>query len=300
MLTCLAPRPAQAGETPAAAPRGALAWKPSWHRFTTNEAAFVTALTVGAYILDRKLPDYPTPNMDFELPLVDPGVRHLVRADTSEDQRTWARLSDIGFRAMVLFPYVVDAGVVALGVQRNADVAAQLLLIDLEAFTLAGILQLATSRLTSRTRPFVDECADDDRGPSRRCGDTREHRSLYGGHASAAFTSAGLTCLHHQHLPLYGGGAPDQWACVWAVTFASFVAAARIAADEHWASDTAVGIGTGWLFGYVLPKWLHYGSPREGPRSLLRSVLSPRSGFRWSPSFQPVADGGTLNVQARF
>jgi len=33
------------------------------------------------------------------------------------------------------------------------------------------------------------------------------YQSFYSGHAAATATMAGLTCVHHQHLPLYGGGS---------------------------------------------------------------------------------------------
>ncbi|HVH42139.1 MAG TPA: phosphatase PAP2 family protein [Labilithrix sp.] len=300
------PGVALAKEPPAGAPPGKVEWKRGWDRFTPAEAAFTTALTVGAYVLDKKMPDYPEPKWDFEVPLLDPAVRGLFRARTAENQEVWVRWSDIGFRSLVLFPYIVDAGIVALGVHRNADVAAQLFFIDLQSLTFAGLSQLVTSRLTSRTRPFVQDCADDNRSARHVCGETREHRSFYGGHASAAFTSAGLTCLHHQHIPLYGGGAPDAWACVWALSFASLTAMARIGADEHWASDTVIGVGTGWLFGYLVPRWLHYGTTRTRPQSLIgrlmipgRTVAGDRS-FLWAPQFSPSDDGGVLAVRAAF
>src|SRR5207253_5621614 len=37
---------------------------------------------------------------------------------------------------------------------------------------------------------------------------------FYSGHAAATATSAGLTCAHHQHLPLYGGGLADLVPCL--------------------------------------------------------------------------------------
>jgi hypothetical protein len=280
-------------------------WRPGWDRFTPAEGAFTALLNLGTYVADKKLPDYRTPHLDFELPLVDPALRGL-RARTSEHQAVWAQWSDIGFRSSVLFPYIVDAGIVALGIHHNVDVAAQLFLIDFEAFSFAGLAQHVLSRVTSRPRPYVQDCRDDGKSTSHICGDTRDNRSLYGGHSSAAFTAAGLTCLHHQHLPLWGGGAADTWACVWAISYATFTSMARIFADEHWASDTIAGIGTGWFFGYVLPQWLHYGSAGSKPRSLVGRLMIPGRTVEgdhpwlWFPTFSAVDDGGIGAIRAVF
>jgi hypothetical protein len=284
-----APNDARAEGLLTGAAPGKVEWKDGkWDRFTPAEVGFTTLLTVGGIYLDQSLPDPIHPHLDFEVPLLDPGIRGL-RARTARGQETWADWSDIGYRTMGLFPIVFDAGVVALGIHRNVDVAAQLFLIDLESFTVAALAQQMTSRLTSRPRPYRQECADDGKSTNHECGGLRDIRSFYAGHTSAAFTAAGLTCLHHQYLPLYGGGAPDAWACVWALSFASFTAIGRVAADEHWASDTVVGIGTGWLFGYVMPKWLHYGSGGTRPISLV--------GKGMAPTFNAVGDGGVLGVR---
>lgn len=281
---------------------GKVEWKDGrWDRFTPAEGALVTLVTVGGIALDARLPDPFTPKLDFEVPLLDPGVRGLLRARTAESQELWAKWSDIGYRTMGLFPIIVDAGVVALGVHRNVDVAAQLFLIDYEAFSLAALSQQMTSRLTSRPRPFRQDCADDGKSTRYECGNLRDVRSFYAGHASAAFTAAGLTCLHHQHIPLWGGGAPDAWACVWALSMASFTALSRVTSDEHWASDTIVGVGTGWFFGYLMPKWLHYGSGSSRPKSLVGGLIGPKSprdgGVLLAPTFTAVGDGGMLGVR---
>ena len=69
----------------------------------------------------------------------------------------------------------------------------------------------------------------------------------------ATFAAAGLMCVHHEMIPLFGGGAPDTLACAWGITAASLVSTMRVVADEHWASDVLLGAGVGWGFGYYLP-----------------------------------------------
>src|SRR6185369_8075255 len=82
------------------------------------------------------------------------------------------------------------------------------------------------------------------------------------GHAVSAFTAAGLSCVHHAHLPLYGGGLPDALACAAALTVASGVGVVRIMGDRHYVSDVIVGAAIGFLVGFGLPSLLHY---RERP-----------------------------------
>jgi membrane-associated phospholipid phosphatase len=77
----------------------------------------------------------------------------------------------------------------------------------------------------------------------------------------------------------------------------------RIIADEHWASDTLVGVGTGLLYGYFLPKWLHYDRKKRGASAGIIGGASsdPRSPVRaWAPHFKPVDNGGVLGVAALF
>jgi membrane-associated phospholipid phosphatase len=298
------------GAAPGAAsaePAKRVEWQRGWDRFTPAEGAATVGALLGTYIVDSSFPNPEHAVLDFQVPVLDPTGRELLRFRRADDQDVWARWGDIGFRTMALFPYIVDAGVVALGIHRNVDVAAQLLLIDLEAFSLAGLVHHTTSRLTGRPRPYMEECFDDGDSTRYRCGvDKREVKSFYAGHASAAFTSAGLTCLHHQNLPLWGGGGADQWACVWAVTLASFTAYTRIASDEHWLSDTMIGVGTGWLFGYFVPKWLHYGSATSRPKSLVGRLAIPGRAIGndrdvlWAPVFAPSYDGGTVGIRAVF
>lgn len=289
LLACVGP--ATASEPPLAAPRGKAAWRPEWDRFTPAEGAATIGLTLGSYFLEKRVPDPDHALLGGPVPLLDAPVRYVFRGRTRQEQVTFERLSDIGFRGLALFPYVVDAGVVALGVHRDPDLAAQLALIDAEALTLSGITQIAASKLIGRARPYEEDC----RGPgsqttSRTCGKP-DDKSFYSGHAAAAFTSAGLVCLHHQNIPLYGGGAPDAWACTWALTVATGTGLLRIAADDHWASDVLVGVGIGWFYGYVMPRFLHYDT---------RRARAKRSAFTWVPSFRPVDDGGTLGVSAVF
>jgi len=71
---------------------------------------------------------------------------------------------------------------------------------------------------------------------------------------------AGLTCAHHRHLPLYGGGWPDVAICVATLAAASSTAVLRVMSDRHYSSDALLGVGIGLASGWGLPEWLHYGA----------------------------------------
>jgi membrane-associated phospholipid phosphatase len=307
VASLLGPLEASASEPPLAARPGPVEWKPEWRRFSANEGVATIGLTVGSYLLERRLENPDHTLLPGAIPLLDDPVRWALRGRSAKAQIAFERISDLGYRGMALFPYVIDVGVLALGVHRSADVAAQMALIDAQSLTLAGVTQLLASRVLGRERPYEQDC----RGPgsrttSRDCQATADHKSFYSGHTAAAFTSAGLVCVHHQYLPLLGGGAPDAWACTWAVTVATATGFLRIGADAHWASDVIIGAGVGWLYGYVMPRFMHYDTPsararrRAGGASATFGPLDERGHdplrVLWTPTFTPVQDGGVIGI----
>lgn len=272
-LVLFAASPASAGEG-LAAPPGKVEWRREWPKFTPGEAALTLGTTAAGFFLERRLDQAPFGTFTLEIPIVDTVPRDLLRASDPNRQRIFAEYSDMGFRMMAFFPYVMDAGIVALGIHQNPEVAGQLALIDAQALTLSGITQLVVSRVVGRRRPYLEDCDV--------CDDPSDVRSFYSGHAAAAFTSAGLVCVHHQHLPLYGGGPVEAWACMWALGVASATGLLRIVSDNHYMSDVLVGAGIGWFYGYLMPKLLHYRTGKPEPE-----IVS-----RFLPSFAPARDGG--------
>lgn len=280
-LVALAPT-ASAGEP------AKVAWHDEWPRFSGWEGALTLAGTAGVFVAERRLADPPEARVTFEVPLLDPGVRWLLRGRTENVRDAFADYSDVGFRMMAFFPYVVDVGFASLLLHRNPDVAAQLFLIDAQALTLSGATQLFVSRLVGRQRPYVQDC--ESRDPTiDRCGTRNDFKSFYSGHSAGAFTTAGLVCNHHQHLPLFGGGPVEAWACTWALGAATLTGIARIVYDAHYASDVLVGAGIGWFYGYVMPKWMHFRD--GGPMGRLG---------RWTPTLAPTGDGAVLSAVGTF
>ena len=110
-------------------------------------------------------------------------------------------------------------------------------------------------------------------------------------------TAATLTCVHHSHLPLYGGGAGDTVACGVMLGAALMNGFGRVVTEKHYPSDLVVGFGVGAFAGWVLPELLHYAHPlRRAPSSdtsalvRVRAVLLPS----WSKGQPGVSLIGTF------
>ncbi len=236
-------------------------WNERWPRVRLIEVIDIALLTVGS-ILIHQSPYQKTARWKGPI-LFDKPARSFLKLDTAHGQEAAANVSDYLYKGMVLAPYVVDNYLVALGVHQNADVALQMTLINMQSLGLSGVISLGAQHLVGRARPYTDDCPEGGVGPTKTgfstCGDSADNQSFYSGHAAAAFTMAGLTCVHHQHLPLYGGGVPDAVVCGVMLAAATTTGLTRIMADRHWTSDVLLGTAVGLFNGYLLPAWLHYG-----------------------------------------
>jgi membrane-associated phospholipid phosphatase len=274
-------------------PKTDVYWHEDWPRFSFFELLLSAAVTARNADLGTHLDGPGDALVKFEVPILDKGGRALLRGSGPSQRAGARRISDLGFRLMVLSPYILDEGFGALVLHQNADVALQLALIDFEVFTLAGMTQLLGSRLTGRVRPsFYDTGC-----PPEGCPKGDDFRSFLSGHAMASFTGAGLICVHHEMIPLFGGGAPDTLACAWGVAAATLTGTMRIVADEHWTSDVMLGAAVGWGFGYYLPKLLHFHT-----KYIVRKHLQDGkpSAVTWMPTFAGTADGATAGIAGQF
>lgn len=270
--------------------RNEVHWHDEWTKFTWNEALISAAVTVANLNLEEALDGPREATVEFYVPLMDKEWRSLLVETNLSRRQAYARLSDIGYKGLVFAPYAIDV-TLTLAVHRNPEVAAQLFLIDFESFTLAAATQMLISRTIGRARPYViDLCTG-----GRPC-EGGPYRSLVSGHTMAAFTAAGLMCLHHEMLPIFGGGLPDKWACAWAVTVASATGFLRLPADEHWMSDVLLGAGLGSFYGYLLPKWLHFTKPLGKTKA-----GTSTSTFHAVPTLLPSTEGGgVLSLSGTF
>jgi membrane-associated phospholipid phosphatase len=251
-------------------------WAEDWPRVRLWEGLGIVALTVGSSVIAGEWEPHATPTWRGGI-LFDDAVRDALRGRSFATQQTAAELSDYFYKGAVITPYVVDVYVVALGIHQSPDVALQMALINLQSLGLAGVVSLTAERAAGRARPYVGDCGPDGMvrdGAGRplfnTCGSSGDSESFYSGHAAATATMAGLTCAHHQHLPLYGGGLADLAPCLAMIGVSGATGVARVVADRHWASDVVIGWTVGALSGYVLPSALHYGFGSGGPALELR------------------------------
>ena len=274
VLLVLAPGTALAQDAP-------LEW--DYPTFRTEEAVATLAFGVGTFVAEVVQPTVQEPRWKGGV-LFDDAVSNGLRARSLEGQERALAWSDTLWRASLVYPVVVDVWVLALGVHRSPEVAAQMLLIDLQAFALTGSLTLVGQLLTRRERPYVPRCGTD-QGFSP-CGTKRDYTSFPSGHAGITMTSAMLTCSHHRRLDLFGNRAASGVVCGLAVSAAVGAGVLRIVGDRHHATDVLAGLAVGVLSGYVVPAWLHYGF------SLKASSRPGRPRVRWTAAPQPMGQGG--------
>ena len=254
--------------------RSGVQWNPRWPRFRTSEAV-VTGVSAAAALGSLAIP--PSKTRWNTVPAFDAGARSALRL-SARSGRDFARdVSDVLLTSLIN-QLLVDAFVVAWWKHDRRVVAAQMILMDVEAFAFTGAVNALTAAIASRERPYSGACTGPEERQPDDCTSSKRYRSFFSGHASSAFTAASLTCAHHAHLPLYGGGAPDTVACAGALGAAAAVASMRVLADQHFVTDIVTGAAVGTLSGLGLPWLLHYRTSRDveaGRRSRISVRVLP-------------------------
>jgi membrane-associated phospholipid phosphatase len=267
--------PARAHSTDDAPPKGRVGWSAEWRRFRLWELALTAAAGAGAVAIHYYDPPPTTPLWYGSNPF-DDTFRGWLRLDT-RDARTHANTVSnwlwLGGGAM---PFVVDLPI-ALLVHRQPGLTGQLLLMDLEATAVSQFISNALLFETGRGRPSYQNCLADP-AYNNLCGTPANNISFPSGHVMTIATAAGLTCVHHHYLPLYGSPAADAGACVLMSVATVATGVTRMMADHHRASDVLVGAGLGFSIGYGMPWLLHYRVRGDGTASgagLPGAVLVP-------------------------
>lgn len=215
----------------------------------------------------------------------DNGARDALRPGTRDGRRRAGDASDV-LVAVGINHLLFDSMVVAWNVHGRTSVAWQMLLIDVETLAFARALTSIVKTAVGRQRPYVQDCeTDPEISDLEECEGSDRYRSFFSGHTSTAFATAGLTCVHHANLPLYGGGLGDGLACVGSLATASAVGVLRVMADDHNATDVLAGAAVGLASGIGLPWLLHYRLPQfeagdvaRGAGVSVRLVPSPTGG----------------------
>ncbi|HEY6460432.1 MAG TPA: phosphatase PAP2 family protein [Polyangiaceae bacterium] len=251
-------------------------WSDDWPRVHLLEALVAVTLTAGDTLFEDyvPLPSHASWNKPI---LFDSWARGVFRGRTAAVQSFASTSTDIMYKGGALVPFLVDDYFAAASVHQNADVALQLAIIDFQSFGIAGLVSLGAEHAVGRARPYTLSCdasgkvVDAQGHVMQTCGTSNDFRSFYSGHATATATSAGLVCVHHQHLSLFGGGFADLAPCLFMIGVSAATGVLRLVYDEHWASDVIVGWADGVLSGYVLPSLLHFGFGSGRPIGQIRA-----------------------------
>lgn len=214
--------------------------------------------------------------------LFDAAVRNALRAESRPGRDRARAVGDVFYFGGALAPTLIDNLFVTLGVRRAPEVAAQMLLINLEAYAVAGALLIGSENVFARARPSMRPCERDGTYEAY-CGNPDEKSSFISGHTGVVATSAGLICAHHQYLHLYGNDVADTLACGIGIGAALTTGIARIINDRHYATDTLAAFGVGALSGYALPVLRYYRSEETGSSHwlILPDVTQTSAGIRF-------------------
>jgi membrane-associated phospholipid phosphatase len=288
MLLFVTPASAQnarSGRTP-------LEWR--WQRFRVWEYP-LTVAALGAATYLRAFGDPPAADWKGGV-LMDDWIQEHTAIQSIPQRSRVATMTDLFFYGSMAYR-LVDSALIPSIVWRSPDVALQMSMIDLESFGFLAIALWGSQALYGRERPLVDRCADPRfaaaEGACDRDGQER-NRSFFAGHPAVVLTAAGLTCMHHSHLPLYGGGAADTLACGTMLGAAALTGAGRVVTEKHHASDLLVGYAFGGIAGWLLPGLLHY---RRSGASVARAGTASVATVRASvvPQIGPDALGVSLH-----
>lgn len=229
-------------------------WQPEWSRFDLPHALITGSAAATAVGLRLVHPRVVGWKQDL---LFDSAFREAFRADDAGTRATLGDVSDVLQAGFMLFPFVVDAGLVAALIHDDPRLGLELTLIGLESFLVSSVAISASKTFVGRVRPDAEMCPETS---DYACRSKVNRESFLSGHTAVAFTSAGLMCANHLNLDLYGGGAADTAACVGALGLATATGLLRVAAGKHYATDVAAGALVGFTAGYLIPTLFHYSS----------------------------------------
>jgi membrane-associated phospholipid phosphatase len=247
--------PQRAGAAEDGRRKARVEWSARWPRFRVWEYVGSAVLGVGAFVVHYYDPPPAQPYWQGRNAF-DDAFRGWLRVDTRDGRTLAGDVSNVLWLGGTVEPFVIDLPVVLLA-HHQPGVAGQLLLMDLEATAVSSFVNNALLFETGRARPSYRGCLAD---PTydKLCGTPGNNVSFPSGHVMSVATAAGLTCVHHRYLPLYGNDVADAGACVFMSLATLVTATARIMSDRHNASDVIVGGGLGFAIGYGLPWLLHY------------------------------------------
>jgi hypothetical protein len=235
-----------------------IAWRAEWTEFQAWE--YVAAPTLlAAAAATRIFVPLGDPNWTGTLPGEDAVDDALGVSENTTRYEIADKIAD-GFYYASLANALLDPLIAAGLAGGNWETAAQLLLINLEAYSVVAAVLFFSQLGVRRARPRAADCRAEPVDPS--CGGD-DVRSWPGGHLSVVTANAALTCLHHSQLPLYGGPAADGAACGAWIAGAAATFVTRLVTRSHYLFDQVSGAARGVLAGFVMPYLLHYAGSDE-------------------------------------
>ena len=275
-------------------------WSEQWPRVKWWEVVAAASLTVGDVLYNDYVPS--TDHATWTKPILfDSWARSVFRGQTASLQSAASATSDFFLKTTAFVPFIMDDYFAAASVHQNADVAWQLAAIDLQSNGLVGLISFATEHAVGRARPYTESCnanhqvVDAQGHLLQQCDTPNDDRSFYSGHATATAMAAGLVCVHHQHLPLFGGGFADLAPCLLMIGVSAATGVLRLVYDEHWASDVMTGWAIGVLGGYVMPSVMHFGFGGGRPLGEVHA-----GSLHMVPTILPAPGGSELGMVGVF
>ena len=271
-LAVLAPVAARADPQPQSPPPDKrLRWDEDRPRFRPVEYVVTGVVGPAAIAMYIWLPAQRQPHWVGGI-LFDDAVRNALRVRSpSALQAVWTA-SDVVNVSEEVLAVGLDSLVIPL-LRGSPDVAVQLGLMDAESFALGSVLTFSLYDSVGRARPSYEDCQQNPSGPGCTVSPTASFPS---GHTAEVFISAGVSCAHHGHVPIYGSRLADDLACARDLTLATADGVLRIMGDRHYTTDVLAGAALGFAFGYGVPTLLHYRASRG--RSLATWTVSPMVG----------------------
>jgi membrane-associated phospholipid phosphatase len=247
--------------------------------------ALVSGAAIGLFasprVFDHALPSSTGDAARRDLNGFDRSIRKLALGRRSAAGRdVLDKVSSATLSATVLAP------VGLLAASNVPDKWGRDLPVVMEATGLSLAISVAVKHVAHRSRPLDRFCREDEKkGPCRL--DTR--LSFYSGHASAAFAAAVATgSIADDH-----GFANRRWIWRTQLTLATVTGVLRVMADRHYATDVLVGMATGSLVGWLVPK-MH--QPHQAPVITPAAKRHRPAALASVPFARP--SGGTMAVTA--
>jgi membrane-associated phospholipid phosphatase len=259
-------------EDPAEPPEQEVAWQPQWSAVHWAEYPLVVAAITLPFWGGLLVPPQDEARVRGGI-LIDEPIRDVLYLESVQGREDADLISDIIWPIVKNYS-LIDLWFVVPVLHEEPALAWKMTWIHAEAMGIAAVLTWPIGRFTGRERPIGADC-DRDSSYSTDCEIDNRYRSFFSGHVATAVAGAGLTCVHHQNLPIYGDGWANHIPCIASIGGAAAVGVLRIMADKHYFSDVLIGAVVGFGAGYLWPSLVRYRGDAEESGNGTRATIVP-------------------------